>query len=334
MCQAPVIVSQIQNGPSCTLSANPTTVNYGGSTTLTWSSTNAVNASIDNGVGVVGVNGSYIVSNVVANRTYTLTVQGSNGEVRTCQAPIVVQQQNVTPSCSISASQNVIQNGQPVTLYWSSTNAVSAFINPNVGSVGTAGSMQVYPPGSTTYTLTVTGTNGQTVTCQTQITINQINTQVPYCTIYANPTSITQGQSSYLTWTSQNAQTAQLSSIGSVGVNGSMSVTPYTTTTYTLTVWNTQGQSATCQAIVQLNSTPYYPPTYYPPQPPTIYPPIQYYPPNIPISYIPYTGQGGPLGNIVLLGLIVAASLSGAYLILYSRGGARQMLAEAGLLRA
>nr|MBP9757285.1 hypothetical protein [Candidatus Paceibacterota bacterium] len=115
---------------------------------------------------------------------------------------------------------------------------------------------------------------------------------------------------------------------------------PYNSTTYTLTVWNSQGQSATCSAYVVLNTPPYippptyYPPTYYPPQPPTVYPPIQYYPPNIPISYIPYTGESGPVGNLVLFGLIVIASLSGAYLILYSRGGARQMLADAGILSA
>ncbi len=343
-CQAPITVTQVMNPPSCTLIATPNNVQYGGSATLTWSSNNAVYASIDNGVGTVGVNGSTVVSNLTFNRTYTLTVQSSNGTTMTCQAPIVVQQQ-VAPSCTLNASQNQIQQGQSVTLNWSSTNAVSGFINPNVGSVGTAGSMQVYPSGNTTYTLTVTGSNGQTITCQAPVTVTHVQTQSPYCTIYANPTSIQQGQSSVLTWTTQNAQSAQLSSVGSVGVNGSMSVTPYQSTTYTLTVWNAQGQQAVCTAHVQLNQVPYYPPPtyyppvvpppiYYPPQSPTIYPPIQYYPPNIPVSHIPYTGESGPLANIILFGMIVAASLSGAYLLLYTRGGARQMLADAGLVRA
>jgi hypothetical protein len=333
-CDAGVTVTEIPNPPSCALTANPNSVQYGGSSTLTWTSQNAVSAMLDNGIGGVAVNGSYTVNNLTSNRTYTLTVTAQNGQTATCQAPIVVQQQNVTPSCTIYASQNTIQQGQPITLTWSSTNAVSAFINPNVGSVGTAGSMQVYPPGNTTYVLTVTGSNGQTVTCQTSVTVTQIQTQVPYCTIYANPTSIQQGQSSTLTWTSQNAQSAQLSSVGSVGVYGSMSVTPYQSTTYTLTVWSSTGQQATCTAYIQVNTTPYYPPTYYPPQPPVIYPPIQYYPPTFPLTNIPYTGQGGPLGNIVLFGLIVAASLSGAYLILYSRGGARQILQEVGIISA
>ncbi len=118
-------------------------------------------------------------------------------------------------------------------------------------------------------------------------------------------------------------------------MNGSMQVWPQQSTTYTLTVWNAQGQQATCTAYVQLNHVSYVPPpTYYPPQPPTIYPPIQYYPPSIPVSQIPYTGESGPLANIILFSLIVAASLSGAYLLLYTRGGARQMLADVGFVRA
>jgi hypothetical protein len=163
---------------------------------------------------------------------------------------------------------------------------------------------------------------------------NCLTPQAPYCTLTANPTFVSHGQSSTLFWSSQNAINAQLSSFGTVGVNGSTNVSPYQTTTYTLTVWNNQGQQATCQTTVQLNyQPPYNPPTYYPPQPPTIYPPITYYPPSIPVSNIPYTGTGSTTGNVILMSLIVLASISGAYLILYSRGGARNMLVEAGILQ-
>jgi hypothetical protein len=220
-------------------------------------------------------------------------------------------------------------------LTWSSQNASSAFINPNVGSVATNGSMTVYPPVNTTYTLTVIGTIGQSVTCQTNVTVTT-QTQVPYCTIYANPTSITQGQSSTLTWNSQNAVSAQLSSSGSVATNGSMTVWPQYTTTYTLTVMSSTGQSATCTAIVNVNQPPYIPPFQPPYQPPTIYPPITYYPPqmpHIPVSYIPYTGEGSVLGNVIFFGLLVSAAFSGAYLILYSQGGMQNMFGALRLRR-
>jgi hypothetical protein len=195
----------------------------------------------------------------------------------------------------------------------------------------------VYPSGNTTYTLTVIGQNGQSATCQTAVTVNTQQYQAPYCTINANPTSITQGQSSTLIWSSTNATNATLSSQGTVAANGSMSVTPYQTTTYQLTVYSAQGQSATCSATVALTQPPYIPPyqppyqppyipPYQPPyQPPIVYPPTQTYYPNIPLRSIPYTGDTGTAGNMIVLSLEILASLSGAYLILYSRGGARNL---------
>jgi hypothetical protein len=86
--------------------------------------------------------------------------------------------------------------------------------------------------------------------------------QGPACTIYANPTSITKGDSSTLTWTSTNANSASLSSVGSVQVNGSTNVSPAYTTTYTLTVTGAGG-AATCDTTVTVNNPP--PPPQYPP---------------------------------------------------------------------
>lgn len=57
---------------------------------------------------------------------------------------------------------------------------------------------------------------------------------VPSCTIAASPTNVATGQSVTLTWQSQQAFSANLSSNGSVAPQGSMTVNPQTTTTYTL----------------------------------------------------------------------------------------------------
>ncbi|HEY4517104.1 MAG TPA: hypothetical protein VJG64_04130 [Candidatus Paceibacterota bacterium] len=75
-----------------------------------------------------------------------------------------------SPACTIYASNaysyNTYNYNQPITLTWSSSNATSAYISPNVGTVNTSGSTTVYPSGYTTYTLTVSGAGG-TATCQT-----------------------------------------------------------------------------------------------------------------------------------------------------------------------
>ena len=66
------------NTPTVTLIADPDTIQAGQSSTLTWSSTDAESATIDNGIGTVGVSSSTTVS-PVATITYTITVTGPGG---------------------------------------------------------------------------------------------------------------------------------------------------------------------------------------------------------------------------------------------------------------
>jgi hypothetical protein len=69
----------------------------------------------------------------------------------------------------------------------------------------------------------------------------------------ANPVSIAPGQSSTLSWTTTGASTVTISpTVGSVTLNGSTTVTPAQTTTYTLTATSADGRSvsAPVQVIV------------------------------------------------------------------------------------
>ncbi|MBI5003729.1 hypothetical protein HZC00_01395 [Candidatus Kaiserbacteria bacterium] len=84
-------------------------------------------------------------------------------------------QNYMLPTCTISVSNSYYNSysNNPVTLTWSSTNAFSASISPNVGTVNPNGSTTVYPVGGTTiYTLTVHGQGGSN-TCQTQVIYQQ-----------------------------------------------------------------------------------------------------------------------------------------------------------------
>jgi peptidoglycan-associated lipoprotein len=64
--------------PTVTLTANPTTIERGGSSTLTWSSTNATNVAIDQGIGDVSTSGTRSVS-PSSSTTYTVTARGEGG---------------------------------------------------------------------------------------------------------------------------------------------------------------------------------------------------------------------------------------------------------------
>lgn len=64
--------------PTVTLQANPTTLNKGESSTLTWNSTDATQLSIDPGVGTVTAEGSTKVT-PSDSTTYTITANGPGG---------------------------------------------------------------------------------------------------------------------------------------------------------------------------------------------------------------------------------------------------------------
>ncbi|OQZ02353.1 MAG: hypothetical protein B6D35_01240, partial [Candidatus Brocadia sp. UTAMX2] len=66
------------HAPTCDIQADPETIVLGGTTTLSWTSTNATSAEIDQGIGPVALNGSMAVS-PTQTTTYTLTVEGDSG---------------------------------------------------------------------------------------------------------------------------------------------------------------------------------------------------------------------------------------------------------------
>lgn len=88
-------------------------------------------------------------------------------------------------SCSITASPNSIRSGQNVYMGWSSTGATSAVLSNGVGAVAPSGSLSVHPGSSVSYVLTVYGSNGQSASCTTYVTVGNAApyvslSQIPY----------------------------------------------------------------------------------------------------------------------------------------------------------
>ena len=75
------------------------------------------------------------------------------------------------PSVSLDASRTDVTRGQSVTLRWSSTNATSVRVTPEVGSVAAEGAATVAPTDSTTYTAMATGPGGS-ATASAHITVS------------------------------------------------------------------------------------------------------------------------------------------------------------------
>jgi hypothetical protein len=156
--------------PGVSISASPMVVPAQGSSTLTWSSTNATSCTASGAwSGAQATAGSVSTGALTANRTYTITCNGAGGSAS--QSITVMVSSPATPTVTISANPaiNLPAFGQS-TLQWSSTNATSCaasgidyFGTPTwSGSRPTSGtelSVPITVPNQS-YTLTCTGAGG------------------------------------------------------------------------------------------------------------------------------------------------------------------------------
>lgn len=261
-------------------SAGPNPIAAGETSTLTWTTSNATDVSIDNGVGAVAADGTAQVSPATTT-TYTLTATGSGGTTTSAVTVTV----NLAPSVdSFSAAPTSIASGEASTLTWTTTNATDVSIDNGVGAVAAEGTAQVNPTATTTYTLTATGTGGSTTSTVT-VTVNLAPSVDSFS---AGPNPILSGESSTLSWTTSNTTNVSIDNgvgvvaadgsvqvsptttltwttsdatevsidtgVGAVAVDGSVQVSPTVTTTYTLTA-NGPGGSSTSTVTVTVNPT-------------------------------------------------------------------------------
>lgn len=110
----------LKTDPTGSLSASPATVTSGSSSTLSWATTNASSASIDNSVGAVSPVASGSVKVTPAKTTtYTLTVVGTDGNDATATATVTVTapQTTVTITCHPLVQIGIQRNVVPPTTY-------------------------------------------------------------------------------------------------------------------------------------------------------------------------------------------------------------------------
>lgn len=153
---------------SCWISASPSDIYEGGSTTLYWGSSNADDAWIED-IGDVPTQGSRVVYNIDENTTFKLTVENEHG-TNSCETDVDVDSyghhySSKAPGCNIWRENTY---GSGVILRWNTTEASSAYLS-GVGAVSAYGQYTVYPTYNTTYTLTVYGYSGKTNSCEIEI---------------------------------------------------------------------------------------------------------------------------------------------------------------------
>ncbi|MEN8225656.1 MAG: hypothetical protein ABFS05_09890 [Bacteroidota bacterium] len=173
---------------------------------------------------------------LVTNNTISVEMASNPGSLLT----IEILGNTTQPVISFDAAPGDIAIGESSVLTWTSINAETCTIEPDIGIVDLNGSVTVTPSETTVYTLTATGSDAS-ATAQAVVTV----VPPPTVSFSADPAAISSGGVSTLTWTATDADTVTIDQgVGTVPVNGSIDVYPLVTTTYTITATGTGGSTA------------------------------------------------------------------------------------------
>lgn len=242
------------------LTATPPTVSPGGTTVIAWTTSGAqyceiayTSASGGGGSGGLPANGS-LSYNPVATTTYTVTpfyggVGGVGGVAGTpASVTVTVMEEPLAVVTSLTATPPVVSPGGPTVIAWTTSGATYCRIDYTSASGGGGqaplpanGSLPYNPVETTTYTITPYAGAAVGVPMSVTVTVTQAATPV-MTSFTATPSTIVPGGSSVLSWTSTGAADVLLEpGIGPSPANGSVTVTPSATTTYTATAYTANG---------------------------------------------------------------------------------------------
>jgi hypothetical protein len=230
--------------PKITFTANPQTIAKGGSSTLTWEVTGATTIKL--GHDSIEASGTKTVS-PTSSTTYTITATNSAG-VTEATAKVTIGASGEPVITAFGANPDFLNAGDSSMLEWFVTNADSVSINQGIGGVPIYGSEEISPTSTTTYILTASNSAG-TSTMEVTVTISSDGKPV-ISDFYASPVNITTGQTSTLRWNVAGAKTIFIDpGIGTVDASDTQTVSPNTTTTYTLSATNENGTSTASATV-------------------------------------------------------------------------------------
>jgi len=253
--------------PSVAISANPTSITAGSSTTLTVTASNATAVTITGSDGssysLSATGGNQVVS-PAATTTYTANATGAGGSA-SAKAVVTVTTSSM-PAVTLTANPASITAGGSSTLTVTATNATAVTVSGSDGSSynlsATGGVQAVTPATTTTYTANATGTGGKASAVVTVTVVAGTPPPAPTVTITANPTSISAGGTSTLMVAATNATTVTIAGSDSSSYTlspsgGTQAVTPAGSTTYTATA---SGAGGTVTAVATVTVVPVAPP--------------------------------------------------------------------------
>ena len=209
--------------PTAMISASPMSVQAGGQTTLTWSSTSTDSCTASNGWnGVKATSGTEIVTvqTTVGTENFGLSCSG-NGQIASTGVNVTVTATAIAPATPSGLAPGTTTSPGPtvpdstVTLSWNVSSGATSYkgdisdvsTGATVGTIDTSGTSATFSLNQgKQYRWWVEACNA--VGCSNQTSPIYFQTQagpIPTATISANPSTVPAGSQTTLTWSSTNA---------------------------------------------------------------------------------------------------------------------------------
>lgn len=173
---------------SVSMSANPTTVAYGGSATISWSSTNAASCTPVSPTGWTGTSGSQSTGALTSSQTYSITC--TDVAARTASASVTVNV-DAPPTVDILANDSqgpiTIPYGGSATLSWTSAHASSCTASGGWSGSKPLSGNESTGPLTSSKTYTITCSNGF-VNATDSVTVN-VNAATVSASLTPNPSA-------------------------------------------------------------------------------------------------------------------------------------------------
>ena len=205
-----------------------------------------------NGTGVVLTGNNFTVTGLaLIPGQNTILIEAQDALGNGSSLPLHLTYVPPAPTASLTATPSQLLVGGNVVLQWSTSDAISVSITPDVGTVAASGSVTLSPAATTTYILSATGPGG-TATAQTMVTVTQPTGNV---SISASSSTIELGGSTTLSWSAIGATGIVINQgIGIVQATGSKVVQPTSTTEYVITAAGVQGASSASVVVTVLGN--------------------------------------------------------------------------------
>jgi hypothetical protein len=237
--------------PTVWITASPASVAYGGTSTLSWASSNSSYCYISgSGLdGYVQLSGSWTTNALYSNTTFNITCS----DYSTSASSSVTITLNPT-TVWITASPANVAYGGTSTVSWGSSSSAYCYIGGGGldGYVQLSGSWSTNPLYSNT-TFNITCSNYST-SASSSVTVS-VDTPPPTVTASADPGAVPYGSYTNITWQSTNADYCTVGS-DTVGSNGSYRLEPILATRQVPVTCYGSGGSSTAYVTVYYDGTP------------------------------------------------------------------------------